>query len=227
MWEIQTTYINNKTFSLLMYKIASMGLLGLIAILVIPAGTESMTNDGFNVFGKATMTYNDAFGNEMLTQSVHNQLFNQGENFILGATFKNGTTVIADNVSIGAICLYAGVDQTDENLTNTLFNTAHDTGEAGGDDALNCRTDATGGVTFANRIATVGPLTFEAGSGTDNLDATKTITGIGVCDAHASDSDVRGCTTTLFAVVDTSDVTLALGETVDITYTFNLDSDGS
>jgi hypothetical protein len=46
-----------------MYKIASMGLLGLIAILVIPVGTQSMTNDGINLYGQASIFYHDAFGN--------------------------------------------------------------------------------------------------------------------------------------------------------------------
>ena len=208
-----------------MYKITSIGLLGLIAILVIPVGTQSMTNEGFNLYGQATMTYNDAFGNEMLTQTVHNQLFNEGEDFILEQTFKNGTTAItADNVSIGAICLNAATPVTDETTTNTAFNSAHDAAD-GGSTETTCKTD--GEVGFGSQIATIGPLTFTATASSGNWFPTDTITSIGVCDATSGNTDVRGCTTTLFALVNTSDVTLADGETVDITYTFNLASDGS
>ena len=204
-----------------------MGLLGLIAILVIPAGTQSMTNEGFNLYGQATMTYNDAFGNEMLTQTVHNQLFDEGEDFILEQTFKNATTAItADNVSIGAICLNAATPVTDETTSNTAFNSAHDAADNGSASSeTNCKTD--GEVGFGSQIATIGPLTFTATASSGNWYPGDTITSIGVCDAHASNTDVRGCTTTLFALVNTSDVTLANGETVDITYTFNLASDGS
>jgi hypothetical protein len=208
-----------------MYKIASIGLLGLIAILVIPVGTQSMTNDGINLYGQATMVYHDAFGNEMLAQTVHNQLFDEGEDFILEQTFKNATTAItADNVSIGAICLNAAVPVTTETTSNTDFNTAHDAAD-GGTTETTCKTD--GEVGFGSQIATIGPLTFTATAGSGNWFPTDTITSIGVCDATSGNADIRGCTTTLFALVDTSDVTLANGETVDITYTFNIASAGT
>lgn len=208
-----------------MYKIASMGLLGLIAILVIPAGTQSMTNDGFNLYGQATMTYHDANGNEMLTQTVHNQLFDEGEDFLIDNAFT-GLTDVADNIDIGSICLSAATEQTDETTTNTTFNTDHDAADNGSASAeKTCRTDGT--VTKSAQIATVGPLTFEAGTGTNNWYPGDTIKAIGICDAESADADIRGCTTTLFALVNTSDVTLASGETVDITYTFNLASAGT
>jgi len=98
--------------------------------------------------------------------------------------------------------------------------------EAGADSELNCKTFAT--VTSSAQIATIGPLTFTAGTGTpNNLFSGEKIHAIGICDADSGDADVRGCTTTLFAVVNTSDVTLADAETVDLTYTFNLASAGS
>lgn len=204
-----------------------MGLLGLIAILVIPAGTQSMTNDGFNLYGQATMTYHDAFGNEMLSQTVHNQLFDQGEDFILANTFTGITDIGTDATQIGAICLTTATaaESYAETVTHIVFNTDHDAAEGGSDDENNCRTDGT--VTNSTQIATIGPLTFQAGSGTDNLFAGSTIEAIGICEADSGDADNRGCDDTLFAVVDTSDVTLANGETVDITYTFNLQSAGS
>ena len=208
-----------------MYKIASIGLLGLIAILVIPAGTQSMTNDGFNLYGQATMTYHDADGNEMLTQTVHNQLFDAGEDFLIDNAFT-GLTDVADNIDIGSICLSAATEVTDETTTASTFNTSHDGADnASASAEKTCRTDGT--VTKASQVATIGPLTFQAATGTNNWYAGDTIKAIGICDAESADADVRGCTTTLFALVNTSDVTLASGETVDITYTFDLSSNGS
>lgn len=205
-----------------------MGLLGLIAILVIPAGTQSMTNDGFNLYGQATMTYHDANGNEMLSQTVHNQLFDEGEDLLIANAFTGVTDIGTDATQIGAICLTTATaaESYAESTSNTTFNTDHDAAEGGADDEENCKTD--GSVDSTSQIATIGPLTFTAGTGTgNNLFAGSTVEAIGICDADSSDNDVRDCTTTLFAVVDTSDVTLASGETVDITYTFNLQSDGT
>ncbi|WP_428324629.1 hypothetical protein [Nitrosopumilus sp.] len=208
-----------------MYKIASMGLLGLIAILVIPVGTQSMTNDGFNLYGQATMTYNDANGNEMLSQTVHNQLFDEGEDFLIDNAFT-GLTDVADNIDIGSICLSAATEQTDETTTNTTFNTDHDSADdASASAEKNCKTDGT--VTKSAQVATIGPLTFTATASTGNWYPGDQIKAIGICDAESTDADIRGCTTTLFALVNTSDVTLADGETVDITYTFDLSSNGS
>lgn len=206
-----------------MYKIASIGLLGLIAILVIPAGTQSMTNDGLGLFGQATMTYNDISGNEMLTQTVHNQLYDQGETFILEQTFTNGTAHTADNISIGAICISTAEEIADETDDHIEFNVDHAVIATGGEN--NCETDDE--VTFAAQIATIGPLQFQADTGDDNLATGQTIKTIGICAAEVSDADIAGCQSILFAVVNTSDVTLASGETVDITYTFNMASAGT
>ena len=209
-----------------MYKIASIGLLGLIAILVIPTGTQSMTNDGFNLYGQATMTYHDADGNEMLTQTVHNQLFDEGEDFLIANAFTGVTDIGTDATQIGSICLSAAAEVTDETTANTAFNSSHDAADnASASAEKTCRTDGT--VVSASQVATIGPLTFQAATGTNNWYAGDIIKAIGICDAESADADVRGCTTTLFALVNTSDVTLASGETVDITYTFDLSSNGS
>ena len=74
----------------------------------------------------------------------------------------------------------------------------------------------------------MGPLTFTAqDTNSGNWFALDTVTNIGICDAEVNDLDVRGCTANLFAVVDTSDVTLADNETVDVTYTFDISSAGT
>ena len=70
-------------------------------------------------------------------------------------------------------------------------------------------------------------FTFSAGV---NLADAETITAVGICQNNSGgDNDFTDCATAgvLFAVVDISDVTLALGETAQITYTFDMSSPAS
>ncbi len=212
-----------------MLKIAAFGLLGFLVLLILPANADEQTPSF--LYGAATIVAYDALGNEIFAQTVHNQLFDQGEDFLIDQGFTDlGGLATVDNVQIGAICLSADVTPTTtESDTNTTFNTDHDAADNVGAtvNTQTCVTDgvSTGGVTAASQVVTLGPLTFTA-SAADNANwfAGDTVTNIGVCDASATDADIRGCTTTLFAVVDTSDVTLADTETVDVTYTFDLSS---
>ncbi len=215
-----------------MLKIAAFGLLGFLVLLILPANADEQTPSF--LYGAATIVAYDALGNEIFAQTVHNQLFDQGEDFLIDQGFTDlGGLATVDNVQIGAICLSADATPTTlETDTNTTFNTDHDAADNVGATAgtQTCVTDgvSTGGVTSASQVVTLGPLTFTA-SAADNANwfAGDTVTNIGVCDASATDADIRGCTTTLFAVVDTSDVTLADTETVDVTYTFDLSSAGT
>jgi len=210
-----------------MLKIAAFGLLGFLVLLILPANADEQTPSF--LYGAATLVAYDALGNEIFAQTVHNQLFDQGEDFLIDQGFTDlGGLATVDNVQIGAICLSA--DATPSSLetdTNTTFNTDHDAADnVAAVASTNCVTDPL--VTTASQVVTLGPLTFTA-SATDSADwyAGDTVTNIGVCDASATDADIRGCTTTLFAIVDTSDVTLADTETVDVTYTFDLSSAGT
>lgn len=199
-------------------------LLGLLAVLVIPSGSaESPT--GLALHGMGTITQYDQTGNVLFEQTVHNILFDAGEDFILDQAFTGLGSDVADATQIGAICLSAdATPSSTETDTASTFNTDN---VRTGTLAKNCKTDAAVG--SAGQIATVGPLTFTAGAdGTGvNWVGGDTITNIGVCRADTADADVRDCATTLFAVVNTSDVTLANAETVDVTYNFNLASAGS
>ncbi|MCH8324911.1 MAG: hypothetical protein IH813_07410 [Thaumarchaeota archaeon] len=142
-----------------------------------------------------------------------------------------GPGVTIDTDQIGAICLSAATPSVDETHTNTLFNAAHDAADTSpSDGSFNCITPVTGvnPVTSAGQVVTIGPLTFTASSTeSQNWFAGDTVTHIGICDADSGHADVRGCTSTLFAVVNTSDVTLADTETVDVTYTFDISSTGT
>ncbi len=202
-----------------MLKLASFGLLGLLLVLMLPAHVDEQT-PGF-LYGAATIVAHDAYGNEIFSQTRHNQLFNEGEDFIIDQAFTDLGSDFVDNIQIGAICLSAdttpSVLETD---TNTNFNA--DNVRAGDTLALNCVT--ANPVLKATQIVTIGPLTFTAGANSAAVEwvSDNTITNIGVCDAEATNANVRDCTTNLFAVVDTSDVTLAAAETVDVTYTFDI-----
>ena len=79
--------------------------------------------------------------------------------------------------------------------------------------------------------AVIGALTFSAGT---HLNADETITGIGICQANDGtvspflDCETGSSTTgVLLAVVNVSDVQVGTGESVSITYTLDLSSEGS
>ena len=210
-----------------MIKLAAFGLLGFLVVLILPANVDEQTPSF--LYGAATLVAYDAQGNEFFAQTVLNQLFDEGEDFMLNQAFTDiGGTEIVDNIQIGAICLSAAAASTTESDDNVAFNSAHDAADNGPTDGSeNCITAETGvnPVTSTSQVVTIGPLTFTADAGEGaNWFATDTVLHIGICDASSTDVDVRCCTTNLFAVVDTSDVTLADTETVDVTYTFDLSS---
>jgi len=78
-------------------------------------------------------------------------------------------------------------------------------------------------VVTTSGTAVIGALTFTGGTNVVNGD---TIHGIGICQAVDGNSTYRSCSEqgVLFAIIDTSDVTLNTAETVDITYTFDITS---
>jgi len=207
-----------------MLKLASFGLLGFLVVLMLPANVDEQT-PGF-LYGAATIVAHDAYGNEIFSQTIHNQLFDQGEQFIIEQTFTNlGGVVVGDSTQIGAICLSADpTESTNEPDTNTTFNADN---TMSGTQNLNCITDT--GITNSTQIVTIGPLTFTAGVDGPGVQwvGGDTVTSIGICDSDSGGSNVRLCTTTLFAIVDTSDVTLANSETVDVTYTFDISNNSS
>jgi len=210
--------------SVLMIKLAAFGLLGLLVVLILPANADEQTPSF--LYGAATLVAYDAHGNEFFAQTVHNQLFDAGEDFMIDQSFTDIGTDVANAIQIGAICLSADTTETtNEPDTAATFNT--DNVRAGDTVAENCVTDIL--VTKAAQVVTIGPETFTAGADVSTVQwvGGNTVTSIGICPASATDSTVRDCTTTLFAVVDTSDVTLAASETVDVTYTFDISDNSS
>jgi len=207
-----------------MYKYIGIGLLSVFAIMMIPAQSQT-SSSGLTLYGVAKFALHDAAGNEVFTQIVHNRLVNEGETFIIDQTFQDGTASLAENASIGSICISRDSSFT-SNLAETLSASSFDTND--GLTASNCKEDTTVDDSTQG-TAVVAPAAFS----TSNLDsAGQTITGIGVCQALvASDSDFANCAAggsgsgaKLFAAIDTSDVTLNSGETVTVSYTFDITS---
>jgi len=206
-----------------MLKLAAFGLLGFLVVLILPANADEQTPSF--LYGAATLVAYDAHGNEFFAQTVHNQLFDEGEDFMIDQSFSGIGADVADAIQIGAICLSAaGTPTTDETDDNVQFNSDN---ARTGTLARNCVTDPA--LSKLNQVVTIGALTFTAGVDAIGVEwvGGDTVTSIGVCDAEIGDLNVRDCTTNLFAVVDTSNVVLANGETVDVTYTFDISDNSS
>ena len=199
-----------------MYEKISIGLLGFLIVVIMPFNiSEDETEQKF--YGAATILVRDGDGNQLFQQTVHNQLVNTGETFILQQTFQESTSA-ADDVQIGSICISPGdVSSLGEGSTAANF-------DALGAWTVPCIEDTLVDIITTQGQAVIGPLKFTAGT---NLPAAETLVGIGICSAQSGSTDFEDCATAsgvLFAFVDTSDVQLSGGDTVDITYTFDITS---
>ena len=196
-----------------MYKIAALGMLGVLVILLIPASSDASTPIS-PFYGSATLMLLDEYGQEKFSQTIHNRIFDEGEDYLLDQVFTDiGSTATVDNVQIGAICAAAGTPSTTESDDRSAI-IADDTSS----DVPKCMTDTT--VTKSGQIATID-VTFVTGT---NWTSGETISHISVCSAHASNTAVNDCVGTMFAVVDTSNVTPTGTETVTVTYKFDISS---
>ena len=211
--------MNNKS-----YLLTSIGLSVILVMAVVPGVISPQVDAKF--YGAAEMILYDIQGNEKFSQTVHNRLVDTGETFLLTGTFADGTTAVADASSIGTICVTDAAQTVAEINTSTTFEAANTLD----DDSLdNCIETAS--VTYSGGIATIGSLTFTANDTTGNVLEDTTIAGIGVCENTGTTGGHEGCangsTNILFAEIITSSVTLALDESVDITYTFDISSSGT
>ena len=197
-----------------MYKIASLGLLGFLALLIIPASSQEVSSAPL-FYGGATLTYYDVSGNERFSQTVHNQLFDEGELLITSQVFADLTAnaIAGDTVQVGAICIQQGTIPTTESDSLATANAA-DTAN----NANRCKSATT--VTESAQVVTLTE-TFTTGT---NWTSGDTINGVLICAADTSGANQADCTGVLFAVVNTSDVTPTGTETVTITYTFDISS---
>lgn len=200
-------------------------MLGVFALMVFPAGTDAAQDENL-LWGSATIQHHDADGNILLSQTIHNRLLDVGESFIINQVFDDGTLNTETEELINVICVTqeASFTADAEGLTVATFDGAD------GITGSNCMTDVQVDNTTQGK-AIIGPLTFDTG----NLNAVgDTITGIGICqgitannDDHATCVAGNAGSGILFAVIVVTDTTLNSGETVDITYTFDITSSGN
>ena len=66
---------------ILMYKYAGFSLIGLIVVLLLPTGIDGQFN-GVHMYGTTTIEQYDSHGNQIFSQTVHNLITNDGEDFI-------------------------------------------------------------------------------------------------------------------------------------------------
>ena len=219
-----------------MYKFIGLAMMGLFVMMIIPGNLDATQSNDNKIYGMATLVKNDSQGNEVFQQSVHNQITTQGELYLMEAVFADTVTAETDADSIGAICVTQedpGIGSTDNDLeTAVLFDAGNSL-----DDQDVCEEDPT--VTLTNTVlastAVIGPLSFASGG--DNVDDGDTIAGIGICQVDSDSAALEfgdlgagcaegglGTSGILFALIEVTPTTLANGETVDITYTFDITS---
>jgi len=195
--------------------VIAVSMIFMATMMIIPAQIEPISND-LEFAGYLTLVNYDENGNNVFTQTIHNQLVDTGETFLLQQVFQEGFAS-QDITQIGAICVTNEASiSIDETMTATTFDAGNSiTG-------TNCIEDTA--VALSSQIAEIGPLTFSAGV---NLADGETITAVGICQNDFTDDlDFTDCATEgiLFAAVDIADVTLAASETAQITYSFDMSS---
>jgi len=200
-----------------MYKYLGIGMMGFFIFMMIPGIDQTIEQS--KMYGVATLVAYDLERNEMFAQTVHNRLVDTGEDLINDNVFSDGVASIADADAVGSICAYEDGGTTIASL-DVEGTTAADFDTGNQNLSTECVTDTSVDTTGAS-TAVIGPLTFTGGT---NVDTLGTVNGIGVCNAENTDAAFNNCASegALFAIVNTSDVTLGAGETVDITYTFSL-----
>lgn len=191
--------------------------MSVFAMMVIPGNFDTVNNE-LVFYGVGTITHFDKDGYEVFSNTVHNRVVDTGEDFILDASFQDGSTDVADNVQFGSICIG---DQATVVVLET--EAAADFDGDNGITEANCKEDTV--VITTGSIATINPPTFICG--TTNCANGDIITGFAVCQNDATDDlDFINCATegVMLAVIDSADTTLNAGETLDITYNFDITS---
>lgn len=215
--------------------ILGIGLLGIAAIMMVPAFSDSVGPNGFAMWGMAEVIVYDADGNEVLRNTVHNRVMDEGEDFLVKQVFKDGSVPEAADIDqIGSICLSKHITFngfTPTGATETQGANTFDT-NSGLATELNCKDDAAVDVSGNGIAVIVETLTYTANLANAG---SHIITNIGICQADntapASDfDDCEGAQSTpngiLFAQIDIVDFTMqASGEQATITYTFNISAD--
>ena len=203
-----------------MLKFLGFGLIVFMAFMLIPVAS-SAKSDLPTMYGIATITLKDSSGNILFENVIHNQVVDTGTGYMLDQTFGDAGTDVSDANQVDTICVTnAGspAGATDDTATAATFNTENTL------TSTNCK----GNIVFTTGATTAGSGT-QTFSATTHFPAGTVVGGIGVCGNGANgagpfnDCDTTANQAPLLAVVDTTNVTVNTGESVDITYTMTLD----
>ncbi|HSB56270.1 MAG TPA: hypothetical protein VLD38_00465 [Nitrosopumilaceae archaeon] len=203
-----------------MLKYLGFGLIFLAVLMVVPVATTSQS-DLPKMYGIATVVLKDATGNILFENVIHNQVVDAGTTYMLDQTFADSGSDVADPNQVDTICVTnaaAPAGATDDTATAATFNTENTL------TSNNCK----GNITFTTAATTAGSGTQTFSAGT-HFPAGTVVGGIGICGNGGNGAGpFADCDTTvgqapLLAVVDTTNVTVNSGESVDITYTLTLD----
>ena len=210
-----------------MYNVLGFALLGVLVAMIVPAAVYTDGGEGMKSYGFATLALKDSFGNVIFENQVHNAVLDRGTGYMLNQTFNDADGVdIAEADQIDNLCVTdAASPSTDDAQTRFDFNTASglDGIEGADADGDSCKFVV---FTVTANSATTGAITFASGGAAFEFPDDTVVGGIGICQ-NAGGVDDDNCDNAsnriLFAVVDTSNVAVGNGETVDITYTLTLD----
>lgn len=194
-----------------MYNYFGLLLLGMFGFMVIPFDTPAETNESF-FYGSADIIVFDKFGEEVISQTVHNRLVDSGETFLLSQSFGDSVS----STIISRICL---TDDDMAGLTELTTNADFNTGNTLDSSATPCLIDNAVDFSTTQGTAVIGPLIFQA---PQNIPINGDVKGIGIC--QNSDPQTT-CNGLLFAAIDTSDVlNLQQDQTISVRYTFDITS---
>jgi hypothetical protein len=207
------------------YKFVGFGLLGFLALLIIPVSSSTPSDDP-SMYGMATVSLIDESGNVLIENQMHNEVVDEGTGNMMEETFSSlsipGISSVGSRNADGLCVSNANSFSIADTENYTTFNSANTISgpfEPCLDDIQFILTDTS---------ASTGVKTFAAG--TAFADGT-TITGIGVCNVDIfaptglvdCNTDVIGSAAVLFGVIDIPDTVVPGGTQLEVTYTLNLD----
>ena len=202
-----------------MLKFLGISLIFLAFIMILPVSNSNTQSDLPKMYGIATIVLKDSTGNILFENVIHNQVVDVGTAYMLDQTFGDGNTALSDANQVDTMCV------TDFATPDGATNDAETTADFNAENGLignNC----IGAISFTTTSTTAGSGTRTFSAAT-HFPVGTVVGGIGICGDNGTASPFNNCSEAadapLLAVVDTINVTVNAGESVDITYTLTLD----
>ena len=211
-----------------MLKTAGFGLLGLAALMVIPSGVS--TDAAPVMYGAASVELKDSDGNVKMSQTVHNRVTDDGEEFLIDQIFDTGDAAQPDIYRMNAICVvsdsYTGYSESTTAQDQHDNQPSVNTGSIDSTDPADrvpayflCsggRVDDSAGST-----AVLQEVTYVAD---EHIGSNQAIGGFVICnDPGATLCSLDPDLGIAFAAIDINDIRLqSAGDSLSITYTFDI-----